>query len=499
MKKIYPSIFILLCLFSVKLIAQCTTPAAAPYYEGFNGISLTNELPSCWAASNPSVTCLTFTTGSFSGNKGAGFYYLPSGNNYFYSRALQLNAGITYSVGCWYKVNSNSTIVWTDLSILIGTSQISTGMVSVATTTNLSNTVYTSLTGTFSVPTSGVYYMAIKGTSNGASGSQYLYWDDFIITIPCTPAYNTPTINVVGSSTAICSGQSNFTATASGADTYTWNTGSTAPTTTDMPFSSMNYVVTGTSTLTGCTKTASLAIIVYTVPNIFVVASSPSVCSGSSVTINAIGGATYTWNTGQQSASITATLTSPLTYSVSSAAANGCIGSNALSIGAYPPTVITVSSSASGTLCSGEEATLGASGAVSYQWISSLQTLSGSSITFTPQATTAFTVVSIDANGCTGNTSYILDVNTCTGLNKTIASSSEIKIYPNPGNGTYTLESGNSEIKSIVITDLTGKIIFSGSSSNEKISIDLSNFSNGIYSVKISSGIAIDHVKIVKQ
>lgn len=190
-------------------------------------------------------------------------------------------------------MNANPTVAWTDFSILVGTGQNNTAQLSIASVANLSNSSFAVLTNTFTVPVNGIYYMAIKGTSNGTSGSQYHYWDDFSITIPCTPTLNTPNVTISVNSASLCAG-SVLTATAAGADTYTWNTGATSATFTDAPSLTTILTVGGTNTLTGCNRTTSLSIQVYPSPQLLVTAGTQSVCLGSGTILNAMGAATYT-------------------------------------------------------------------------------------------------------------------------------------------------------------------------------------------------------------
>lgn len=212
MKKIYPTLTLLACIFSTHSFSQCTTPTTVPYYESFTGLTANNQLPACWAISNP-TTCVTY----FSGTGSAGFLDGPVGTSYFYSRAVNLNAGVTYSTSLWHKVSSASSNSWSDLSILLGTSQSSSALVSLATVNFPASPVYVALSNTFVVASSGTYYFAIRGISiNNSFSDPSLTWDDFEVTIPCTLAGNAPSLTVVASATSLCTGET-VTVTASGA------------------------------------------------------------------------------------------------------------------------------------------------------------------------------------------------------------------------------------------------------------------------------------------
>lgn len=76
-----------------------------------------------------------------------------------------------------------------------------------------------------------------------------------------------------------------------------------------------------------------------------------------------------------------------------------------------------------------------------------------------------------------------------------------IAIYPNPTNGNFSIKLGQIEPKNIEITDISGKIIFNQNNFqniSNQLDINITNFSNGIYFVKIATDNASVVKKIVK-
>lgn len=72
-----------------------------------------------------------------------------------------------------------------------------------------------------------------------------------------------------------------------------------------------------------------------------------------------------------------------------------------------------------------------------------------------------------------------------------------IKLYPNPNNGQFQIQLGNSETTAaVVVYDLTGKRVF-GKNVADNETIDLGNVQKGMYLVSITSGNTVSTKKIV--
>ncbi len=155
-----------------------------------------------------------------------------------------------------------------------------------------------------------------------------------------------------------------ITLTASGANTYTWSNTATTNSITVAPLVNTNYAVTGKDTTSGCTNTAVIFVTVAPA-HIFITTSVDSVCLGHSSTLTAGGATSYTWSTGETTASIIVTPTVTTTYSVS--ATGGCangVDTDSVTIKALTSPNVTISATA---LCA-TTVTLTASGANTYAW-----------------------------------------------------------------------------------------------------------------------------------
>ncbi len=87
-----------------------------------------------------------------------------------------------------------------------------------------------------------------------------------------------------------------------------------------------------------------------------------------------------------------------------------------------------------------------------------------------------------------------------TGINEIEPAEKNICIYPNPSNGKFTLTS-NSIIQSIVIFNISGKLIYSDSAfiQQKQREIDLSGYNKGVYILKIQTRKGIDVTKLLIQ
>lgn len=132
----------------------------------------------------------------------------------------------------------------------------------------------------------------------------------------------TPTVSALSSYSAICSGNS-VMLTASGANTYTWLPSTLGQTVNMTPTISTTYVVRGNNP--GCpSRTAAVAVTVYSNPAISVSSSSATTCAGEMLALAVFGADTYTWNTGSNASVYIVQPTITTSYSVIGASVNGC-------------------------------------------------------------------------------------------------------------------------------------------------------------------------------
>lgn len=224
---------------------------------------------------------------------------------------------------------------------------------------------------------------------------------------------NLPTVTASPALT-VCACTSSAIISATGGISYIWQPSSiTSASVVVYPCSSTIYTVYASDAF--CTNTATVSITANALPTIGISSSSPSVCIGSSVSLTANGASNYTW-TSQPNASvypntagIIVTPSITTLYTASGTNSLGCTSSAALAVVAHtvPVTMASVSPS---ILCTGGTATLNASGADTYSWITLGST--APSITLSPAITATYVLIGYANNGCSSSTVVSVPVST---------------------------------------------------------------------------------------
>ena len=331
--------------------------------------------------------------------------------------------------------------------------------------------------------TSSVTYTAIASSTNGCTNSGTL----------ALIADITPTVAIAGSN-SVCTGNT-VNLTASGAVTYSWSNGATGATVALSPSVTTIYTVVGTTSL-GCTDVESKTITVNNTPTVSI--SGPTVsCGGSQINLVAAGAATYSWNTGSTLSVIAPSPTANITYSVVGTTTAGCSANATYSVLVYAKPTVTIT--APSKICIGQTVTIISTGqgVDSYSWNTGAQT---AIIAESPTTTTAYTVtVKNNITNCVNTGTVSILVDPCVGLEEVAGTIAGLSLYPNPNNGSFSIQLDNNMEKNIEISDLTGRVIFKDKSSAMITDVNISELANGVYYVKISSDNNSQVFRVVKQ
>jgi gliding motility-associated-like protein len=259
-----------------------------------------------------------------------------------------------------------------------------------------------------------------KTTTLTAMGGDNYSWSNgettnsIVVSPSATTTYSVTSMNVSGNGTAsatitvlplpnalitasantICAGQP-VTLTASGGNNYMWNTNETNELIEVSPTSSTLYFVMANDDCGSDTSAIKITVVPPVVASITI--SEKIICLGQTTTLLAFGVGNYFWNTGSTTSDIIATPSATSIYSVT--VSNGFCSSTASgTVTVNRPPVISVSNT---TICSGDVATISASGDGGYVWSTGATT---ASIFVSPLVATTYSVVL--SNLCGGDIAF---------------------------------------------------------------------------------------------
>lgn len=331
--------------------------------------------------------------------------------------------------------------------------------------------------GTIPTPTSNLTAPSITYPSSGTFTTYLLVNDacgSYALSTKTVLVKPNPTVGANITSTNVCSG-TNITLSGTGASTYLWTGGIT----NSVPFaanSSINYTVTGTAS-NGCTNTAVSSVVVAANPTVTINSSTLSVCSGNSVTLSGAGAGSYVW-TGGVSNGIAFAPSSTNSYTVTGTQGI-CSGTAAVNVTVNNNPTVTASASSS-LICTGSSVTVSGGGATTYTWTGGVT----DATPFTPTATANYVVTGIGSNSCTATATVNVAVSLCTGIAANTINSN-IQLYPNPNNGSFTIESIDlSQAATVVIYDNIGKLVYQQNLVQSTTLVN-TNLAAGVYTVKI--------------
>jgi hypothetical protein len=115
----------------------------------------------------------------------------------------------------------------------------------------------------------------------------------------------------------------------------------------------------------------------------------------------------------------------------------------------------------------------------------------------TPPATTVFSVVGTNPNGCTSTFTVVQLVDNCTGFPLRSAYSPEFNVYPNPTKGEFVIEAPeNSEM---LFLNSLGQNILLQQLKESKTPVSIAQLANGIYFIRIEMNDKQQVIKILKE
>jgi hypothetical protein len=298
----------------------------------------------------------------------------------------------------------------------------STGATSYSWSTNAT-------TQSITVTTSGLYQVTVvdnKGCSGSSSAIQ--------VTVLSPPNASITTIGA----TALCAGQSTSLSAPAG-NTYLWSTGASTQNITVNTAGTYSVQVTNGAGCSALSNAVTITVNPVPVANISANGAT-SFCSGGSVVLTASAGASYLWNTGATTQSIT--VNSSGTFNVTLTGAGGCNATSAatsVTVNALPTASITASGNT--TFCAGNSVLLSASNGSSYLWSNGATTPSISAT-----AAGSYSVSVTNGAGCSAtSTPTTITVNplpsVSAGANQSVCAGGQVTLS-GAGANTYAWNNG---------------------------------------------------------
>ena len=476
----------------------------------------------CWSTShNPTTSNTHLQNGSGLGVFTSSITGLTP-NTTYYVRAYATN-----SVGTVYGNEVSFTTSCGNVNVAIsGSSTVNYGQSVTLTAFGASNYSWNTGQNGASItvaPTTTTTYSVTGTDANGCSGTV----SKTVTVLPQPPAVATTHVTQVDNTTTTCGG----VVTSDGGATVTdrgvcWST-SHNPTTSNTHLQNGSGLGVFTSSITGLTPNTTYYVRAYATNSVgtvygnevsfttscgnvnVAISGSSTVNYGQSVTLTAFGASNYSWNTGQNGASITVAPTTTTTYSVTGTDANGCSGtvSKTVTVLPQPPTVTT-------TYVTQVDNTSATCGGIVTSDGGAMVITNGICWNLAPNPT-ILDNYTIDGAGmdiitsCIAelmpNTTYFVrayatnSVGTGYGNELSFATNNvavddytttyQLEVYPNPTHGKImiSVDNPNIDIAFIVIYDATGKKIkvIDWTGHNQSQEVDFSRMDAGLYSIKL--------------
>lgn len=316
-------------------------------------------------------------------------------------------------------------------------------------------------------------------------------------------------VTATASASEICDGESTQLIVTpeggTGEYTYQWSSIPEGFTSTEQnpmvsPIEETTYVVAvndGVITLTDSTTVA-----VFATPQVNL-GSNQVLCEATEYPLDAGNpGATYLWSTGATTQTIVATGSGETTFWVKVTNENDCSDQDTVSINFSSLPVVSLGNDT--VVCQTGTFVMNAGNQGStYLWSTGATT---QSITFNPSdypvGLQSVTVEVTNSAGCASGAERLVEIKDCTGIDE-FSSKVSLEVFPNPGNGIFNLKIENlgSQTITIKVVSVTGNLVYQGQeirvNGSFKEQINLSEFSEGVYSVFVEGDGFVVNKKVV--
>jgi hypothetical protein len=444
------------------------------------------QVPGSLSITNPSV-CANTTNGTatislppLTGSQGLNYFVVNSfSNTAAYSASLtqtsansftlaNLSANGFYTVeafdgSCKYSSSFTAAAVVFDFSLTPATPTICSGT-SAAANILLSQAIYSAFSYSWSPP--GFISSSTQSSSilspTTSPGTQTMLTLSIVVTptavnCPLQKTFSvlavSPAVPTIAAIPNICTKASQYTIAAGPSPGYFSGTavvdaqGVLHPALSPVGTHTVYYV----HSVNGCSASQSATFQILQSPTISV-SGNTNICIGQTTTLTASGASTYLWSNNATSAGIVVAPPTITVYVVTGANAAGCSETKTVSVNATAVPTLNVSGN---QLCSGKQATLIVSGALSYSWSSGN---TGTANVVPPIHGSSFTVTGFNTSQCKSTVVTTLTVTptpTITLSGSYTVCSGDLTSFTVSGAQSYSWSNGSTNSTFTVIPKLT--------------------------------------------
>jgi hypothetical protein len=161
------------------------------------------------------------------------------------------------------------------------------------------------------------------------------------------------------------------------------------------------------------------------------------------------------------------------------------------------PTITIIGNPADGIICNGETITMLGSGGVSYVWTpnATIDFPTQAQVIATPTATTLYTTVGTDVNGCTNTATFNVTVQNCADITENEAGL--FSLYPNPATDVVSVQSATeTSIQGLELLDQNGRVIRATSGN---VTMSVADLATGSYFIRVIHETGMSTLRFTKK
>ena len=295
-----------------------------------------------------------------------------------------------------------------------------------------------------------------------------------------------PTVNA-GPDQTICDGSS-VVLNATGNGNVTWLTPNVSNGLAFIPVSTTTYTATATG-LNNCSNQDQVTVTVVALPDVNA-GTDVTICSGEEVTLAATGATAYQWTGGIANGTAFAPGTTA-TYTVTGTTANGCAGTDQVTVyvNATPEAIASIV----------DDVTLTATpGVYNYQWINcatGTAVPNASFATFNALANGTYAVIVSTPQGCSDQSDCI----TIDAVSIDQITEIAMSVQPNPTSGELSISMPADLTAQAQVFDAQGKLVIDLTNVSNGSTLNLTKMTTGVYMIRITAADSVQTFRVVKQ